>query len=117
LDNNRIDNSELKDRLQTRIADPLKRLGEERLPELDQGLELIRTAAADDNARRAAVEGAVKQADGILIEMQRVLDQMMELESLNEAVALLREIIATQDQVTEETKRRRTEKARQLLEE
>lgn len=116
LDNNRIDNSELKDRLQTRIADPLRRCGEELFAELDQRLELIRTAAADDNARREAVEGAVKQADVILLEMQRALDQMLELESLHEAVALLREIIASQDQVTEATKQRRTEKARQLLE-
>ena len=116
LDNNRIDNSELKDRLQTRIADPLRRCGEEMFGELDRRLELIRTAAADDNARREAVEGAVQQADAILLEMQRALDQMLELESLNEAVALLREIIASQDQVTESTKQRRTEKARQLLE-
>ncbi len=116
LDNNRIDNSELKDRLQTRIADPLRRCGEVLFADLDQRLELIRTAAADDNARRGAVEGAVKQADVILLEMQRALDQMLELESLNEAVALLREIIASQDQVTEATKQRRTEKARQLLE-
>jgi hypothetical protein len=116
LDNNRIDNSELKERLQTRIADPLKRCGEEMFGELDQRLELIRTAAADDNARRQAVAQAVTQADAILVEMQRALDQMLELESLNEAVALLREIIASQDQVTEATKQRRTEKARQLLE-
>jgi hypothetical protein len=117
LDNNRIDNSELKDRLQTRISDPLERCGTEMFAELDRRLELIRTAAADDNVRRAAVGEAVQQADAILLEMQRVLDQMLELESLNEAVALLREIIATQDQVTEDTKQRRTEKARQLLDE
>lgn len=117
LDNNRIDNSELKERLQTRIAAPLQRCAEEQFPELDRRLELIRTAAADDNARRSAVDDAVKQADVILVEMRRVLDQMLELENLNEAVALLREIIATQDQVTEDTKRRRTEKARQLLDE
>jgi hypothetical protein len=117
LDNNRIDNSELKERLARRISEPLKRCAEEQFPELDRRLELIRTAAADDNARREAVSDAVQQADVILVEMRRTLDSMLELESLNEAVALLREIIATQDQVTEDTKRRRTEKARQLLEE
>lgn len=116
LDHNRIDNSELKERLETRIAVPLRRCAEEQFPELDRRLELIRTAAADDNARRAAVDGAVQQADAILVDMRQALDQMLELESLNEAVALLREIIATQDQVTEDTRRRRTEKARQLLE-
>ena len=52
----------------------------------------------------------------MILAMRKVRDQMLELESFNEAVDLLREIIAAQEQVSEQTKKQRREKVRSLLE-
>ena len=45
IENNRIDNPDLKSRLRDQIAVPLRQLGESRMPELESQLQLVR---ADD---------------------------------------------------------------------
>lgn len=115
LVNNRVDTEELRLRLKDHISDPLKRIVETQFTELDRRLALLKSKLAadtDDNAAKAAVE----QADTIILAMQKVRDQMLELESFNEAVDLLREIIAAQEQVSEQTRKQRTSKVRSLLE-
>jgi len=59
---------------------------------------------------------AKAQADLVLEAMKQVLDRMLELESYNELVELLRGIAADQQQIQEETKQMRREKLRSLLE-
>ncbi len=115
LINNRVDTEELRIRLKDRIADPLRRIVESMFPEFDRRLEVLQKEVAAD-AGKASAQAAVEQADAILVEMQKVRDQMLELESFNEAVDLLREIIAAQQQVTERTKQERRNKVRKLLE-
>ena len=53
---------------------------------------------------------ARQKADDILMEMQKVLDQMIELEDFNEALELLRTIIKLQDQLDEQTRQRHKQK-------
>lgn len=113
LINNRVDTEELRIRLKDRIADPLRTIVETMFPEFDRRLEALQKQAAGGSA--ASARTAVEQADAILVEMQKVRDQMLELETFNEAVDLLREIIADQERVTERTKQERRKKVRQLL--
>ncbi|HJT30957.1 MAG TPA: hypothetical protein VJ783_02740 [Pirellulales bacterium] len=114
LINNRVDTEELRIRLKDRIADPLHRIVETMFPEFDRRLETFHKASSAQGVAVSA-EGAVEQVDAIIVEMQKVRDQMLELESFNEAVDLLREIISAQQQVTERTKQERRKKVRQLL--
>jgi hypothetical protein len=117
LVNNRIDTEELKERLQKGIAEPLRRIAEAMIPELERRLEALQ-AALDDAARGpAARAGAQAQADEILLAMRKVRDRMIEVEDFNEAVGLLREIIKTQDQLHQETEKRHKQKIRDLLKE
>ena len=69
-----------------------------------------------DPASAALHRAALEQIDAILVEMQQVRDKMLELESFNEAVELLREIIAAQQNLTERTKEQRRNRVRSLLE-
>ncbi|MGH7194095.1 MAG: hypothetical protein ACREJM_11290, partial [Candidatus Saccharimonadales bacterium] len=114
LINNRVDTEELRIRLKDRIADPLRKIVDAMFPEFDRRLEALQKhiSAAGD---RLSAQAAVEQADALLVEMRKVRDQMLELESFNEAVDLLREIIAAQRQVTERTKQERRNKVRKLL--
>ena len=72
--------------------------------------------AAGGLSASAAQRTAIDQGDAILIEMTQIRDKILELESFNEAIEMLRAIItgekALQDQVRERQKR----KVRDLLE-
>jgi hypothetical protein len=115
IENNRVDNPDLKSRLRDQIAMPLMRLGEKRLPELESQLQLIQDRVADGQAETPGLAETVKLADQILVEMQQVLDRMLELESYNEVVALLRGIIHDQQELNEKTKERQNDKLKGLL--
>lgn len=112
LVNNRIpDSDNLKDRLSADIAAPLKRLAEDRFPVYHEkltALQLLVDKTTKDSAEiEAARREALKAADGILVEMNVVLNKMQELESFKEAVDLLRSIIALQKEIGDKTKAER----------
>ena len=104
LDNNLLLTPELDARLVTQIADPLAAIAAKDLPGL--------LAACRSGAARA---GLVQRADDVLARMRAVLDKMMELESFNEVVELLRGMIRTQEEIRAETLKRQKQRAREAL--
>jgi len=117
LVNNRVDTEELKLRLKDGIADPLRRICREMFPELERRLQTLQANLADPQAGAAARDAAREQADAILVQMNQILDKMLELETFNEVLDLLRGIIDSQDQINRETKQKQKEKLKQLLDE
>jgi hypothetical protein len=116
LTNNRIDNPDLKSRLREQIALPLHRIADERMPELAAQLKLVEEHIKDVAAARPELEKSIALADAVLVEMRQVLDRMLELETYNEVVALLRGIIKDQDEISRQTKERQKERLRNLFE-
>jgi hypothetical protein len=117
LTNNRIDNPDLKSRLREQIALPLHRIADERMPELAAQLKLLEQQVADAAAAKPQLQKSIEFADQLLVEMRQVLDRMLELETYNEVVALLRGIITDQDEISRQTKERQKERLRDLFEE
>ena len=117
LVNNRIDTEELKERLQSGIADPLKKIGGEMFPELERRLDTLQTGLEDAKLAPQARDKAKTQADAVLLSMQHVLDRMIELQDYNEMVEMLRDIIKMQDQLRQQTEQRNKQKFRDLLKE
>jgi hypothetical protein len=115
LTNNRIDNPDLKNRLGEQIAQPLHQIADERMPGLIKQLKLVEERLADPAATAAEMKRAIAQADEILVAMQQVLERMLELETYNEVVALLRGIITDQDEINRRTKERQKEKLKGLF--
>ena len=115
LVNNRVDTEELRIRLKDQIADPLKQIAGVRFAELEKRLAALEKGLADP-AAPGLQQAAVAEIDAILVEMQQVRDKMLEMESFNEAVELLREIIAAQQNLSEQTKAQRRARVRSLLE-
>ena len=68
---------------------------------------------ADDTAGRQQL---VTQTDLVLTKLRAVLDRMMELETFNEVVDLLRSAISAQEEIRQETRDTEKERARALLE-
>jgi hypothetical protein len=117
LVNNRVDTEELKKRLKDGISDPLRRIADDRFPDLLASLKQLETLL-DKPAEAAAVQDDARaKADIILVEMKQVLDNMLELETFNEALDLLRAIIKSQEELNDQTRERQKSKLRDLLEE
>jgi len=116
LTNNRIDNPDLKSRLREQIALPLHQISGERMPQLAAQLKLVEENVDDAAQGEAELVKSIALADEILIDMRQVLDRMLELETYNEVVALLRNIITDQDEINRQTKERQKEKLRSLFE-
>jgi len=105
LDNNGLLSPELDTRLVAQIADPLGRIATADLPGV--------AAACRRNPPRDEV---VRLTDEVLARMRAVLDRMMELETFNEVVDLLRGLIRTQEEIRAETLKRQKQRAREALE-
>ena len=99
--------AELEGRLVGQIASPLAAIAADDLPGLAAA---VRLAAATD---RGAI---IARADAVLARMRTVLDKMMELESYNEVIELLRGVIRTQEEIRSETLRRQRQRAKEALE-
>lgn len=117
LANNRIATEELNQRLGRDIAEPLRDISSDLLPELEKRLQRVADVLETPAGQEGVLTDAVIQADLVVEEMQRILSRMLELESYNELVELLRSIVDEQQQLNEETKVRRREKLRSLLDE
>jgi len=116
LSNNRLDTEELKNRLIEGIAEPLKGIAGNLIPELEQRVVEYQGVFGEPESNQHRTETLI-QTDVVLEAMQQVLDRMLELESYNELVELLRGIIRDQERVSEETQKLRREKLRSLLDE
>ncbi|HEY4310462.1 MAG TPA: hypothetical protein VGN12_13500 [Pirellulales bacterium] len=114
LVNNRVDTEELRVRLRDRIAEPLRVVGNEMFPECDRRLQALLAAPAGE--RPAARRTALEQVDAVLVAMEQIRDQMLELESFNEAIDMLRSIIDSEKSLQEQIRERQKSKVRDLLE-
>ena len=132
LINNRVDTEDRKNRLKEQIADPLNsactvqfpRL-DERLTELDKALAPSAPSTVElrpstespgtENATDvgAAAEGAIDQANLVLSELEAVLAKMQNLETYNELLDIVRDLLKDQQRVMEKTQQ---ERRRQTLE-
>jgi hypothetical protein len=116
LTNNRVDNPDLKARLREQIALPLRRIGEIRMPELSAQVQLIEKKVEDAQTGPAARDQAVAEADRVLVAMQQVLERMLELETYNEVLGQLREIMNEQEDIRRKTQERQRNRLRGIFE-
>jgi hypothetical protein len=112
LVNNRIDTADRKSRLQEQISQPLFRIAKESFPQLDQRLKDLQPLIGQTNREPQAALDALTQAVDILQQMDEVLQKMLELETYNELIDLVRSLIQEQAEIQEKT---RKERKKQLL--
>jgi hypothetical protein len=115
LTNNRIDNPDLKNRLREQIALPLRQIGEFHMPELLAKVQLIEEQIEDSVAGSAAQYAALAQADRILVDMRQVLERMLELETYNEVLGQLRDIMNDQEEIRRKTQEQQRNRLRGIF--
>jgi len=115
LINNRVVTEELRRRLEQGIAEPLHVIGSELLPELETRLQHLEEVYEESVEPGNSFQPAKEQSEAVVEAMKRVLDRMLELESYNELVELLRGIVDGQKQLGEQTQQERRDKLRSIL--
>jgi hypothetical protein len=107
LINNRVDTEERKSRLKELIADPLRNISEAMFPELNNRLAELEKVHADPQQGPAAAQLSIDETERVLTAMNEVLNQMLDLETYNELVEIVRSIIKDQSNIIEDTKKQR----------
>ncbi len=116
LANNRIDTPELEYRLKDQIGDPLREIAQRMFPELETRLRKLDAALADPAKAKLRRDEALAQTDVVLAAMHQVLSKMLELESFNEVVEQLRDLIQAENAIHSHTVKRQKEKTLKLNE-
>lgn len=116
LINNRVDTEDRKKRLKDQIADPLKTIVATSFPALDGQLKsldeaLEKLASADPPEDLA--DAALTQATDTIAELDAVLQRMLDLETFNELLDIVRDLLQDQEKLIDDTK---AERKRQALE-
>jgi hypothetical protein len=120
--NNRVDTEDRKRRLKELIADPMQAIGEKMFPELEKLTVALEKVLLDDlqadrydlGTAQAEAEAAVQQSDEILAALDQILQQMLDLETFNELLDIVRQLLKDQEGLIEETQQ---EREKGLLEE
>ena len=115
LINNRVDTTERKQRLKELIADPLAKIGTEEFGKLDQKLAALEkglignTPVSPETA--TAADETLEQTNVTIARLEAVLQQMLDLETYNELLDIVRDLIKDQDSLTDKTKQERKRQA------
>ncbi len=107
LINNRVDTEERKARLKELIADPLRNISEKMFPELNTRLTEVQKLHSDAQQGPQAAQLAIDETERVLTAMNEVLNQMLDLETYNELVDIVRSLIKDQEQIIDGTKKQR----------
>jgi hypothetical protein len=115
LVNNRVDTPERKQRLKELIADPLAQIGTEEFGKLDQYLAALEKSLGGNGPKtpetaRAADE-TLEQTNVTIVKLEAVLQQMLDLETYNELLDIVRDLIKDQETLTDRTKQERKRQA------
>lgn len=119
LINNRVDTEDRKTRLKDLIADPLNKTCAEEFPRLDQKLQTLETKLREAGVKLVLAEASpladdsIDQANLVLQKLEEVLAKMQDLETYNELLEIVRDLLKDQEKLIERTQQ---EQKRQLKE-
>src|SRR4029079_788035 len=114
LANNAIpDAKPMIDRIDDSIIRPLHSINTVDYNSLDDALVLLRQTLEDRGDSLSAFEEPIERLNLTIEHLEAVLAQMLKLETINEALQLLRDIIKSQEELQEKT---RLERKKKLIE-
>ncbi len=116
LVNNAADTPLLLERLDGKIIGPLHRINRTDFPSADSSLGLFKLALEKNTDPTGSMDEATDTLDAMIEKMELILTEMRELAKFHEVVEQLKANIKAQQDLLEETKRKRKEKAIKDLE-
>lgn len=119
---NRVDSVDRRERLENGVRYPLSTVVTEPLPRLQRQItSMERVLMAEDPAESSgekmteAATAAIATTDEVLLSLNAVLEKMLDLESFNEILDLVRGLISDQEELIEETEETRNQQVQDLF--
>ena len=105
--NNRVDSPDRSERIASGVRDPLQRIVDGDLAKLRSQIDALIPLIGRGEPGRVASGGTVQTAEDVLLALEAVLEKMLDLESYNEVLDLIRGTIEQQDKLIEATEEQR----------
>jgi hypothetical protein len=105
--NNRVDSVDRRERIGTGVRDPLKKIVSEPLAQLIDQIAEVEKSVADPPSAAKKTAQAVQTTEKVLLQLTAVLEKMLDLESYNEILDIVRGLIDDQTELIDETKEER----------
>ncbi len=116
MQNNRVDSVDRRERIGMGVRDPLRAIVAGDLAKLREQIRAIEMVTADRTAVAEKSGQAVQTAEDVLLQLTAVLEKMLDLESYNEILDMVRELIENQDGLLDETKKEQKRNVLDLFE-
>lgn len=115
LTSNRMDTTARKERLEKMIIEPITKLSDPMHAQLQSTTQELEALYDQPEPFLPVVEVALEQTDAIILEMERILEKMFDLENFNELMEKMRLLIDAQTKLREETEDLRKQQILDLL--
>ena len=117
MSNNRVDTPDRAERIANGVRDPLEKVVAGPLGDLRATLEGMVELAETPREGTSAAATSVQQAEQVLLALRDILDKMLDLESYNEVLDLVRDLMGNQEALIEETEAERKKAIQDLFRE
>jgi hypothetical protein len=114
--NNRVDSPDRQERLGNGVRDPLRQISQTAMQQLKTEIAAIEAAVENPDQAVKNTESALKTTDEVLLQLEAILEKMLDLESYNELLDLVRGLIEDQEKLKEDTQEERKKSVLELFE-
>jgi hypothetical protein len=115
LIHNRVDSTDRKERLEIRIADPLKASLEGSFAKLQQAIKSLNRLPANSSEGPRQTAESVQLNQLVISDLNAILENMLDIESYNEIVDMVRAMLEQQEKILERTKSEQKRKVKDLF--
>ncbi|MDB4694935.1 polyketide synthase, partial [bacterium] len=113
--NNRVDSVDRSERIATGVRDPIKTIVSGTLATLRTQIKEAESVVGDPKAGAARTAEAVSTAEDVILQLNAILEKMLDLETYNEVLDLVRQLMNDQTDLTDETKQERKKQVLDLF--
>ena len=113
--NNRVDSVDRSERIATGVRDPIKATVAGALATLRAQIKEVESVVGDPEQGIARTAEAVSTAEQVILELNAILEKMLDLETYNEVLDLVRQLMDDQSDLTDETKEERKKQVLDLF--
>ena len=113
--NNRVDSVDRSERIATGVRDPIKTIVSGSLATLRTQIKGVESVVTDSKVGAARTAEAVSTAEDVILQLNAILEKMLDLETYNEVLDLVRQLMNDQTDLTDETKEERKKQVLDLF--
>ncbi len=113
--NNRVDSVDRSERIANGVRDPINAIVQGSLNTLLTQVKAIEATVADPKTGIIRTAEAVSTAEDVILQLNTILEKMLDLESYNEVLDLVRQLMDDQTELTDATKEERKKQVLDLF--